>query len=125
MFVFIPSLNINMSEHYQKYRNTIRKVARRHRRLKDKWINEQLRDKSCKYCGESEIVVLKFYPDDRTIRSESQKISLKEENRKELIEKIENNEINPEELAQQADGFLKSIDLNPMLKSLQTQLNKK
>ena len=57
---FIRSLNINMSEHYQKYRNTIRKVARRHRRLKDKWINEQLREKSCKYCGESEIVVLKF-----------------------------------------------------------------
>ena len=42
-----------------------------------------------------------------------------------IQEKIENNEINPEELAQQADGFLKSIDLNPMLKSLQTQLNKK
>ena len=40
MFDFIRSLNINMSEHYQKYRNTIRKVARRHRRLKDKWINE-------------------------------------------------------------------------------------
>ena len=64
-----------MSDHYQKYRNTIRKVARRHRRLKDKWINEQLRGKSCKYCAESEIVVLKFYPDDRTNRSESQKIS--------------------------------------------------
>ena len=62
-----------MSEHYQKYRNTIRRVARRHRRLRDKWINEQLRNKSCKYCGESEIVVLKFYPDDRKIRSESKK----------------------------------------------------
>ena len=93
MFDFIRSLNINMSEHYQKYRNTIRKVARRHRRLKDKWINEQLRGKSCKYCAESEIIVLKFYPDDRTIRAQSQKISLKEENRKELIEKIDNNEI--------------------------------
>ena len=93
MFVFIPSLNINMSEHYQKYRNTIRKVARRHRRLKDKWINEQLRDKSCKYCGESEIVVLKFYPDDRKIRSESQKISLKEDKRNKLIEQIEDNVI--------------------------------
>ena len=80
MFVFIPSLNINMSEHYQKYRNTIRKVARRHRRLKDKWINEQLRDKSCKYCGESEIIVLKFYPDDRKIRADSKKKSLKKDN---------------------------------------------
>ena len=47
-----------MSDHYQKYRNTIRKVARRHRRLKDKWINEQLRGKSCKYCAESEICLL-------------------------------------------------------------------
>ena len=90
---FIRSLNINMSEHYQKYRNTIRKVARRHRRLKDKWINEQLREKSCKYCGESEIVLLKFYPDDRKIRSESQKISLKEDKRNKLIEQIEDNVI--------------------------------
>ena len=90
---FIRSININMSEHYQKYRNTIRKVARRHRRLKDKWINEQLREKSCKYCGESEIVVLKFYPDDRKIRSESQKISLKEDKRNKLIEQIEDNVI--------------------------------
>ena len=93
MFVFIPSLNINMSEHYQKYRNTIRKVARRHRRLKDKWINEQLRDKSCRYCGESEIIVLKFYPDDRKIRSDSKKKSLKKDTRKLLLEQIDNNVI--------------------------------
>ena len=53
------------------------KVARRHRRLKDKWINEQLRDKSCKYCGESEIIVLKFYPDDRKIRADSKKEKFK------------------------------------------------
>ena len=93
MFDFIRSLNINMSEHYQKYRNTIRKVARRHRRLKDKWINEQLRDKSCKYCGESEIIVLKFYPDDRKIRADSKKKSLKKDTRKLLLEQIDNNDI--------------------------------
>jgi hypothetical protein len=82
-----------MSEHYQKYRNTIRKVARRHRRLRDKWINEQLRNKSCKYCGESEIVVLKFYPDDRKIRSESKKHGLNEDSRKKILDNIENNVI--------------------------------
>lgn len=42
-----------------------------------------------------------------------------------IQEKIDNNEINPSELAEQADGFLKSIDLNPMLKSLQNQMKNK
>ena len=82
MFVFIPSLNINMSEHYQKYRNTIRKVARRHRRLKDKWINEQLREKSCKYCGESEIACLKFYPHDKDIRKTIKRVGMNDKSRK-------------------------------------------
>jgi len=78
-----------MSEHYQKYRNTIRKVARRHRRLRHSWVNKQLTEKSCKYCGESELVCIKFYPDDRKIRSDSSKQGLNEESRKKILDIIE------------------------------------
>ena len=62
-----------MSEHYKKYKTTIKKVARRHRLLKDKWITDYLMSNSCSHCGESELICLQFYPDDRKIRALSKK----------------------------------------------------
>ena len=56
-----------MNEHYDKYKETIKKVARRHRLLKDKWIADYLMSNSCSHCGESELICLQFYPDDRKI----------------------------------------------------------
>ena len=62
-----------MKTHYEKYKTTIKKVARRHRLLKDKWITDYLMTNSCYICGESELICLQFYPDDRKIRALSKK----------------------------------------------------
>ena len=78
-----------MNRHYKKYKETIKKVARRHRLLKDKWITDFLMSTSCSYCGESELICLQFYPDDRKIRAESKK----SEDKKEVMKYISKNKI--------------------------------
>ena len=78
-----------MNEHYDKYKETIKKVARRHRLLKDKWIADYLMSNSCSHCGESELICLQFYPDDRKIRA----LSKRSEDKTEVLEYISNNEI--------------------------------
>ena len=54
--------------HYEKYKDTIKRVARRNYRKRIVLLNEFLADKFCKHCGESETVCLKFYPHDSEIR---------------------------------------------------------
>ena len=78
-----------MNEHYDKYKETIKKVARRHRLLKDKWIADYLMSTSCSHCGESELICLQFYPDDRKIRA----LSKRSEDKTEVLEYISKNEI--------------------------------
>ena len=46
--------------HYKKYKETIKKVARRNYRKRVKWLNDYLADKYCEHCRESETVCLKF-----------------------------------------------------------------
>ena len=46
--------------HYEKYKDTIKKVARRNYRKRIILLNEFLSDKSCNHCGESETICLKF-----------------------------------------------------------------
>ena len=46
-----------MTTHYEKYKETIKKVARRNYRKRIILLNENLADKSCKHCGESETAV--------------------------------------------------------------------
>ena len=45
-------INNTMNKHYDKYKETIKKVARRHRLSKDKWIADYLMSNSCSHCGE-------------------------------------------------------------------------
>ena len=82
-------INITMNKHYDKYKETIKKVARRHRLLKDKWIADYLMSNSCSHCGESELICLQFYPDDRRIRA----LSKKSEDKTEVLEYISKNKI--------------------------------
>ena len=56
------------NEHYEKYKETIKKVARRNYRKRVAWLNNHLGDESCVHCGESETVCLKLYPHDVEIR---------------------------------------------------------
>ena len=78
-----------MKTHYEKYKTTIKKVARRHRLLKDKWITDYLMNNSCYICGESELICLQFYPDDGKIRA----LSKRSEDKTEVLEYISKNEI--------------------------------
>ena len=82
-------INRIMKTHYEKYKTTIKKVARRHRLLKDKWITDYLMTNSCYICGESELICLQFYPDDRKIRA----LSKKSVDKKDVMKYIEKNKI--------------------------------
>ena len=74
--------------HYEKYKDTIKKVARRNYRKRIVLLNEFLSDKSCNHCGESETVCLKFYPHDSGIRKLSKRVGTNSESQKEVIKLI-------------------------------------
>ena len=71
LFIYYVYINIIMQTHYEKYKETIKKVARRHYNKRVAWLNNHLSDKSCINCGESETVCLKFHPHDSEIRKKS------------------------------------------------------
>ena len=71
--------------HYEKYKETIKKVARRNYRKRILLLNDFLSDKSCKHCGESETVCLKFYPHNSEIRKLTKRVGISDESRQEVI----------------------------------------
>ena len=71
LFIYYVYINIIMQTHYEKYKETIKKVARRPYNKRVAWLNNHLSDKSCINCGESETVCLKFHPHDSEIRKKS------------------------------------------------------
>ena len=73
------------NEHYEKYKETIKRVARRNYQKRIQVLNEYLSDKSCQHCGESETICLKFYPHNREIRKLSKRVGTNNESRKEVI----------------------------------------
>ena len=73
-----------MSEHYQKYKDTIKRVSQRNYRARKIWVNEYLCEKSCHYCGESETACLQFYPHEKDIRKLTKRKGLNEESRTEV-----------------------------------------
>ena len=73
-----------MSEHYQKYKDTIKRVSQRNYRARKIWVNEYLGEKSCHYCGESETACLHFYPHEKDIRKLTKRKGLNEESRTEV-----------------------------------------
>ena len=74
-----------VNEHYNKYKETIKKVARRNYRKRVAWLNNYLGDGSCIHCGESETICLKFYPHNSEIRKLSKRVGTNDESRKEVI----------------------------------------
>jgi len=81
-----------METHYEKYKETIKKVARRHYNKRVAWLNQHLSYKSSRNCGESETVCLKFYPYDSQIRKLSKTTSLNGE-RTEIVDLMDNSKI--------------------------------
>ena len=78
------------NEHYEKYKDTIKKVARRNYRKRIVLLNEFLADKSCQHCGESETVCLKFYPHNAQIRKLTKRVGTSNESRKEIFYLLDN-----------------------------------
>ena len=76
--------------HYEKYKDTIKKVARRNYRKRFVLLNEFLADKSCQHCGESETVCLKFYPHNAQIRKLTKRVGISNESRKEIFHLLDN-----------------------------------
>ena len=84
-FIDQPDINtIIMQSHYEKYKETIKKVARRHYNKRVSWLNQHLSDKSCKNCGESETICLKFYPHNSEIRKLTKRVGISDECRQEV-----------------------------------------
>ena len=71
--------------HYEKYKDTIKKVARKNYRKRIILLNKFLSDKSCKHCGESETVCLKFYPHNAEIRKLTKRVGISDKSRKEIF----------------------------------------
>ena len=71
--------------HYNKYKDTIKRVARRNYRKRIVLLNEFLADMSCSHCGESETVCLKFYPHDSEIRKLTKRVGTNDKSRKEIF----------------------------------------
>ena len=76
--------------HYEKYKDTIKKVARKNYRKRIILLNEFLADKSCKHCGESETVCLKFYPHNAEIRKLTKRVGTSNKSRKEIFHLLDN-----------------------------------
>ena len=72
--------------HYEKYKDTIKKCARRNYRKRIVLLNEYLADKACKHCGESETVCLKFYPHNSEIRKMTKRVGTSNESRSEIVQ---------------------------------------
>ena len=79
--------------HYEKYKDTIKKVARRNYRKRIVLLNEFLSNKSCNHCGESETICLKFYPHDSEIRKLTKRVGTNNKSRKEIFYLVSNSTI--------------------------------
>ena len=77
-------INNSMTTHYEKYKDTIKKVARRNYRKRVAWLNTHLNNEHCVHCGESETVCLKLYPHDVQIRKLAKRVGTNDESRKEI-----------------------------------------
>ena len=86
-------INSVMETHNQKYKETIKRVARRNYQKRVAWLNNHLQNESCVHCGESETICLKFYPHDSDIRKVSKRVGTNTESQKEVIKLINESKI--------------------------------
>ena len=81
------------NKHYQKYKETIKRVARKNYRKRVKLLNDFLAEKYCEHCKESETVVLKFYPHDTSIRRLVKRVGMNDNSHTEVRKLIEQSKI--------------------------------
>jgi len=78
-----------MNPHYEKYKETIKRVAKRNYQKRVFILNEYFQSKSCTVCGEAEHVCLKFWPHDAEIRKVSKRVGTSEDSRREIFHLID------------------------------------
>ena len=78
-----------MNPHYKKYKETIKRVAKRNYQKRVFLLNKFFTDKSCAVCGEAEQVCLKFWPHDGEIRKISKRVGTSEDSRREIFHLID------------------------------------
>ena len=79
--------------HYEKYKETIKRVSRRNYRKRITLLNEILNNKSCVHCGESETMCLKFYPHDLKIRRITKNVGTNDKSRQEVFHLINESKV--------------------------------
>ena len=86
-------INSRMETHYQKYKETIKRVARRNYQKRVAWLNNHLGNESCVHCGESETVCLKLYPHDAEIRKQAKRVGANDDSRKAIMKLISESKV--------------------------------
>jgi len=81
------------NEHYQKYKETIKKVSKRNYYKRASSLSRYLENNKCHYCGEPEIACLKFHPHDKEIRDKIKRVGMNSESRKEVEKLINESDI--------------------------------
>ena len=81
------------SNHYKKYKETIKEVTKRNYRKRVSSLNQYLVNTKCIHCGEPEIACLKFYPHDKEIRKTIKRVGMNDTSRKTVKRLIDSSKI--------------------------------
>ena len=81
------------SNHYKKYKDTIKEVTKRNYHKRVSSLNEYLENTKCIHCGENEIACLRFYPHDKEIRKTIKRVGMNEKSRKQVKKLIDSSKI--------------------------------
>ena len=81
------------SNHYKKYKDTIKEVTKRNYHKRVSSLNEYLENTKFVHCGENEIACLRFYPHDKEIRKTIKRVGMNEKSRKQVKKLIDSSKI--------------------------------
>ena len=81
------------SNHYKKYKNTIKEVTKRNYRKRVSSLSEYLENTKCVHCGENEIACLRFNPHDKEIRKTIKRVGMNDKSRRSVKRLIDSSKI--------------------------------
>ena len=84
---------IMSSNHYKKYKETIKEVTKRNYHKRVSSLNQYLVNTKCIHCGEPEIACLRFYPHDKEIRKTIKRVGMNDTSRKTVKRLIDSSKI--------------------------------
>ena len=95
MFLYVAEHinSIMSSNHYKKYKETIKEVTKRNYHKRVSSLNQYLVNTKCIHCGEPEIACLRFYPHDKEIRKTIKRVGMDDTSRKTVKRLIDSSKI--------------------------------